>query len=364
MRSLLCLWVAAAAAPQAIAGSGDVIRVGLWKEASAPVRVKVSGATMAGGGAGRVWKVSAEGGRLRVEPAGRTAGRVSLRGAPQMTVSGGASTVTAPGELVLSARNGRLNGILILPLEEYVARVVAREMPQDWPEEALAAQAVAARSFALASRRRHAREGFDVCSLTHCQLWSPSPPPARAIQAARSTEGWILTAAGQPLRAPYSSTCGGHTADGAPVGLPVACAAVRDGPPGREFCRASPHFRWQARLSPRELGRMAGLPAGWTPEITVLARDRSGRVTRARLGTTELDGGALLMRAGRTLGWAEVKSCLFTLRREGDHTVLDGRGLGHGAGLCQWGARGRALQGQNCKQILKAYFPKARLERR
>ncbi len=354
----------AVAARPGWASTVETISIGLWDVARAPARVRVSGASTPGAGTARVWTVTASGGRLHVEPGGRAVSRVTLRGSPQMIITGNGSHVTAPGELVLSARDGRLKGILKLPLEEYVARVVAREMPSDWPADALAAQAVVARSFALASRGRHARDGFDVCSLTHCQLWSPSPPTAQARQAARRTQGWILTSGGQTLRAPFCSTCGGYTADGASSGLPATCVPVRDGPPGREFCRASPHFRWQARLSPQELGRTAGLAEGQTAEIKILSRDSGGRVARARLAATEEDGGALLMRFGRALGWARVKSCLFTLRKDGPVTVLDGRGLGHGAGLCQWGARGRALQAQDWKGILRAYFPKAELVRR
>ncbi|BCW98604.1 MAG: cell division protein [Armatimonadota bacterium] len=356
--------VLAVAAQPGWASALETISIGLWDSARAPARVRVAGARIPQEGTARVWTVTASGGRLHVEPGGRAVTRLTLRGSPRMIITGPGASAAVPGELVLSARHGRMQGILKLPLEEYVARVVAREMPSGWPPDALAAQAVVARSFALASKGRHARDGFDVCSLTHCQLWSASPPTAQATEAARRTKGWILTSGGQTLRAPFCSTCGGYTADGAASGLPATCVPVRDGLPGREFCRASPHFRWQARLSPQELGRLAGLAEGRAAEIRILARDKGGRVTRARLAAEQMDGGALLIRFGRALGWARVKSCLFTLRKEGPVTVLDGRGLGHGAGLCQWGARGRALQGQDWKGILRAYFPKAELVRR
>ncbi len=368
MRRLLVLIPAVAIPLAALCHAGaprSTISVGLWDAARAPASVRVTGARLAvpDGGSGRVWTVAASRDRVRITPGGREAPRVVLRADGMMTVAGGVSRVTAPGELTLTARRGRLRGVLAIPLEEYVARVVSREMPSDWPAGVLAAQAVAARSFAVASRGRHASEGFDVCSLTHCQLWSASPPSPQARQAVRMTEGRILTIGGKPLRAPFCSTCGGHTADGAAAGLAAGCVAAPDGPPGGEFCRASPHFRWQARLSPADLGRLAGLPAGRGASLEVLERDRGGRVTRARVGTVQMDGGELLMRCGRTFGWARVKSSLFTVRRDGRDTVLDGRGLGHGAGLCQWGARGRALRGQDWQQILRAYFPEAELVR-
>lgn len=269
--------------------------------------------------------------------------------------------------VVVTPKSGRLQCTLLLDVEDYVSRVLAREMPADWPLEARSAQAVAIRSFALASRGRHARDGYDLCALTHCQL--PSLTPVPMDPAAVRTRGFVLLIQGLPAATPFSSTCGGHTADGVPIGLPEWLVGVDDTSAGEPYCRHSPHATWKATLNSAEMARIFGIQTGQggSLDVQVVKTDSGGRVSLIRARGSqqkELDGGAFLMAAGRTLGWARVKSASFKLSRTGNSFVLEGKGLGHGCGLCQWGARGMAEKGSSWQDILAHYFPMASVGRR
>ncbi|MCC6483593.1 MAG: SpoIID/LytB domain-containing protein [Armatimonadetes bacterium] len=249
-----------------------------------------------------------------------------------------------------------------VPLEEYTARVLAREMPLDWPPEALAAQAVVARSTGLASFHRHAADGYDVCSLTHCQLFSAIPVSPVAVAAVRRTTGWALARGARPVRAPFCSTCGGWTADGGAIGMEEWCRAVRDGPAGAAYCRESPHFSWKTVLTRRDVAAVFREASG---EFVVLRRDSGGRVTRVGLKghSQSIDGGEFLMRCGRTFGWARIKSCLLSIKSQRGSWLVSGHGLGHGVGMCQCGARGMAKEGKSWREILKHYYSAAELRR-
>ncbi len=116
------------------------------------------------------------------------------------------------GSLELRHRGAGLTAVNIVPVDDYLLSVVPEEMPTDWPAEALKAQSVAARSFALKSRGRHAAEGYDLCTTTHCQLYKGIASEKTASTAAvRATRGEVLTYGGQPIEALFHTDSGGMT---------------------------------------------------------------------------------------------------------------------------------------------------------
>ena len=116
------------------------------------------------------------------------------------------------GALELRHRGAGLTAVNIVPVDDYLLSVVPEEMPTDWPAEALKAQSVAARSFALKSRGRHAAEGYDLCTTTHCQLYKGIASEKTASTAAvRATRGEVLTYGGQPIEALFHTDSGGMT---------------------------------------------------------------------------------------------------------------------------------------------------------
>lgn len=345
--------------PIAPAGARD-LAIGLWDENWLPGEVKISGASSVAGQSVRsgqlTFRLSADKLSAPGVPSAASMKITSSQGLQISTPGGVRSGVR--GVLRLTARDGGIQGVVTMDLEEYVSRVVGREMPPDWPAHALAAQAVAARSYALA-QRRHAREGYDLCSLTHCQLWSLAPPHGPARSAARQTAGYVLTRGGQTVAAPYSSTCGGQTAAGDSVGMESWLQSVHDGPAGAEYCRASSHFFWRTTITPEEVRKVLGVDIESVGELGV-ERAPDWRVRRINMDSKSWTGMEFMLAFGREIGWNRVKSPRFgpLVQLSAEKALaLDGKGLGHGAGMCQWGARGRALKGQTWRQILEAYYP-------
>jgi SpoIID/LytB domain protein len=285
---------------------------------------------------------------------------------------------------------GTLAAVHGVSLEELLRGIVPSEMPAGSPLEALKAQAVAARSNVLAQLGvRHPSDPFMLCAEVHCQAYrGDGARTPRTDEAVRATRGEAIF--GQRDRrlvdAVYSAMCGGHGEDNDAVwneapspslrgrpDLPPEEAARRAGglagePALRAFLAAPSHaycrlplarrdrFRWERRLEPsrlRELGDQLGI--GPVKGLRVLSRGVSGRARTLRVegerGAAEV-GPELRIR--HLLG--ELPSAMFVVDRDGEALVLRGGGWGHGVGLCQWGAVGRAMSGQGHQEILRAYF--------
>jgi stage II sporulation protein D len=271
------------------------------------------------------------------------------------------------GALRVRSVEGVLAVVLALPLEAYVAEVVASETVPGTPEEALRAQAVVVRSFVLARGPRHA--DADVCDLAHCQVLRGTAMAvghrARAAAATEATRGQVLAlGSGAVAEAPFHAACGGHTADPAEVfgSDATGAAAVPDS--------GCPPSAWEARVPLAVFRRALAAvlqPAGESGEVepgglqlvpghggftvTVLATD-SGRAA---------SGDAVARALDRAMGWGRVRSGRFRFGLEGDAVRVKGTGIGHGLGLCQQGAARRAARGDSYQAILRHYFPLAAL---
>ncbi len=242
-----------------------------------------------------------------------------------------------------------------LPLEEYVAGVVAGEMPAEFPVEAQKAQAVAARSYALFRKidAEAAGRGHHLGAGVLSQVFSPAPPGSPARAAAAATVGEVLVAGHEPVEAYFHSVCGGRTERGAdalgrdlPYLVPVEC--------GR--CDGAPRSRWTVEVGAAELGKAAGLDRA-AGAVRVTARTGAGRAEKVEIsaGARRVTLAAVDLR--RRLGFARLPSLWFEVREAKKAFVFEGRGAGHGAGLCQWGAAGLAREGQGYRDILAHYYP-------
>ncbi len=241
-----------------------------------------------------------------------------------------------------------------LRLEDYVAGVVAGEMPASFPPEALKAQAVAARSYALTRKieAQAAGRSWDIGAGVLAQVFSRTPGPA-ARAAADATAGEVLALGMEPVEAYFHAACGGRTESGlAALGRDLPYLATV----GCGHCEGAPRVRWTLRVGARELARAARLPGGATA-ARVVARTPSGRAEKVEIQAGERRAllGAADLR--QRLGFARLPSLAFDVRAERGGFVLDGRGQGHGAGLCQWGAEGLAREGKGYKEILLHYYP-------
>jgi stage II sporulation protein D len=248
-----------------------------------------------------------------------------------------------------------------LPLDDYVAGVLSGELPASFPAEAQKAQAVAARTYALvkkieaegASRSFHL--GANVLSQVY--VGGASNPAARA--AAAATRGEVLVQGNEPVEAYFHSACGGRTERGLdalgrelPYLVSVPCGS----------CHDAPGARWTFTRSGVELGKALGL-GGPVTGLRVTELTASGRVARVELQVGGQRVGLTAVDLRQRLGWSRLPSLAFQVKEKGGAFTFTGRGQGHGAGLCQWGAAGMAREGKGYREILRRYYPGTELVR-
>jgi stage II sporulation protein D len=249
-----------------------------------------------------------------------------------------------------------------LRMEDYVAGVVAGEMPPSFPAEALKAQAVAARSYALTRKLEAQRTGkpWDISAGVLNQVYQGRHSPA-ARSAADATLGEVLVMGMEPVEAYFHSVCCGSTESGLaalgrdlPYLSPVDCGG----------CDDVPGARWERKFSAAELGRLAGL-GGPADEVKVASRTGTGRAERVELarGERSVDLAAADLR--QRLGFSRLPSLAFDVapsraprQAPGERSfVFEGTGRGHGAGMSQHGAAGMAREGKTYREILAHYYP-------
>jgi stage II sporulation protein D len=263
--------------------------------------------------------------------------------------SGGRSVVIgSPGERRVSR----------IPLEVYVARVLAGEGEPNAPEAARQALAVAIRTYTLVQMGRHRREGFDLCDTVHCQVLRAANDSSR--RAALATARRVLTVNGEPAEVFYSASCGGRS-EGAAQVWPGATfpymQVVRDDDVHQE------DVPWQLELTLDELRQAlarAGFGGGSLRDISIEGYNASGRVER--LGVPGLRPSEVTGPAFRdALGTTRIRSTAFSLARQGSVVRFTGRGYGHGVGMCVIGAGRRARRGESVEAILAHYYPNLQL---
>ena len=284
------------------------------------------------------------------------------RAAPSAPVPPREPEATAPAAPATSLRVGapRPGGgyaVEAFALEDYVARVLAGEAAAGSRPAAMEALAVAVRTFAVGNRGRHQRDGFDLCTLTHCQVLRA--PYAAVRDAASATAGQVLLVNGAPASVFYTASCGGRTERPSAV-WPGAEDPTYLPSKSDRACGGEP--RWAAEIPVQDLERTltaAGYRGSRLRDLEVDGRSPSGRVARVHLdGMTPdaISGQDLRMVVGRALGWHLLKSTDFTIRRTGGGYRFDGKGFGHGVGMCVLGSVRRAEDGDSAREILRAYL--------
>jgi stage II sporulation protein D len=272
-----------------------------------------------------------------------------------------------------------------LYLEDYLKGVVPMEIGNRAPgeEAAVRAQAVAARSYAYTHLDAGASRPYDMVATVMDQVYGgvdAETPMGNA--AVDDTRGLVLRYAGHIVNAPYHSTCGGSTAAVSEVWSHSAdepyLVPVSDQIPGtdRYYCDISPRFRWIDTLSAHDLQHdlarylrtYAAVPRGIgrVRTVQVSGLTPTGRVSTLDIVTTR---GRFVLHKNdirfvlRSPGGEILNSTYFSVdvrrSRSGMLTQLmvHGGGYGHGIGMCQWGAIGRARAGQDYRTILATYYP-------
>lgn len=260
------------------------------------------------------------------------------------------------GRALLVPTSGGLIAVNVVDLEQYLYSVLGAEMSPDWPQEALKAQAVAARSYALYKRATAGNKIYDLGTTTKWQVYKGLETEGQGTHlAVDATSGQVMTYGGQIILAVFHASSGGHTENVENVwtGNYPYLRGVDD------YDMGSPGFEWTKNFSRSELSnRISGVGnvISMTPEHTTPWGRIISMIVKGDRGTRRLSGNDL--RSALSL-----KSTLFVVNPTENGFQLQGRGYGHGLGLSQWGAHNLAQKGINYQQILSHYYQNAILAR-
>jgi len=273
-------------------------------------------------------------------------------------------TFSSPYPLRIQSAPGGLIIVVTVPLEQYVQHVMMAESGNFQNPEALKAMAVTARTYANKFIGQHAKEGFDFCDTTHCQVfyWRSVTPPVRA--AAEATRGESLSYQGKPVAAFYNQNCGGTTAAASETWAEVSepYLSIHQDP----FCLTTGGLKWQTTLTHIQINKALSASGSQPPEnwqaLEISSRNSSGRVRTLNLAggkpaAFSFPGSSFRFAVNRAFGSNQIRSDLYDVHNAGGRITFSGRGAGHGVGLCQAGAEEMARQGKSYKEILSFYYP-------
>lgn len=258
-----------------------------------------------------------------------------------------------------------------IKLEEYIEGVVAAEMDPTWPENALAAQAILARTFTLDSMREgkiRKLHGTDASTdPEEFQAYDSNRINDKVRRAVSRTRGEVIVHNGEYVRSFFSASCGGTTATPAEGGFteeqyPYVKAPVKD--PGFEITVPENKY-WEVRIPLEEVRRavknIGGSDPGEITSVDVIEWGPSGRAVRIKFNGVEVGAPALR----KAVGSQKMRSTFLKEEPtiEGDNLVLAGKGFGHGVGMCQWGAKKMAQDGKEPEDIIKFYYKDVQIQR-
>jgi stage II sporulation protein D len=256
-----------------------------------------------------------------------------------------------PGNIEIWRGSVGLYLINELSLEEYVKSVVGAEVGADWDMEALKTQAVISRTYALYQKAQNNNPNFDLTSSVLHQAYKGSNENSRISYAVMNTEGEVLTYNGKIIEAFYHSTSGGLTETPEEVfGKSYPYLKSVSG-----SCETSPYWIWERRIPIEEIEKVLNILA--IRDIKITSYTSTKRVKTVDIVQASATQSMKATDLRKTLGWNRLPSTNFTVARDNNVMVFDGKGFGHGVGLCQWSALEMAKSGINYKDILSYFYP-------
>lgn len=251
--------------------------------------------------------------------------------------------------VVLKKFDGKFDVISILDFNEYLSGVVGNEMPVSWPIEALKAQAVVARSFALARLAERKNEYFHLESDQSDQVFSVTNS-LRAAQAVTETDGVVLRQVnGKILKAYYHADCGGQTIKASDVwgGKGFEAGTTFD-----PWCASREKNKWTYEISKKDFISKMSLVNIHLADFSTSSKNQFLEFSKKTFSVQSIR---------QILGFSKVRSSIDKVEIGSDSVRLTGQGFGHGVGLCQWGSRTLANREYTYRQILAHYYPNAKL---
>jgi len=264
---------------------------------------------------------------------------------------------------IIRKDNMKIDAINRVPLEDYLYGVLYNEVSHRWPIEAIKAQAITARTFALYQARHNKLQDYDLTNDIYSQVYSGATAERWATtRAVKLTKGKILTYKGDIFPTYYHATCAGKTEDASNL-WNIDIEPLKGSVCG--FCKGSPHYKWTKNISLLDIGKKLnenGYKVGKIKAVEVVSRNNSGRIDKLEIRD---DAGVSCILTGKDfrhmMGPNDVRSINFEPSVSNDKLVLSGLGWGHGVGMCQWGANGMAERDKKTEEILKIYYPGAKI---
>ena len=259
------------------------------------------------------------------------------------------------GKINLFVLDSEILVVNVLGIEKYLSSVVGSEMPTKWPMEALKAQAIASRTYAL---KQKGNSLFDIDSTQRNQVYNGLESRTyKTIRAVKSTRSLVLTYKNKLINALFHSSSGGMTENSQDVwkNKYPYLSSVKD------FDKKNPKLRWQKNFSNKELFNLFP-KIGGLKNIEILNITDTGRVKNVKLygayGSDQISGVDLRKKLGLNSTFVRFKlieeqSKQFPIEKG---LVVFGQGSGHGVGMSQWGAKYMASKGQKAEKILKHFY--------
>jgi len=263
------------------------------------------------------------------------------------------------GNIQFIKKNNKILVVNRIDLDEYIKGILYHEASHYWPMEALKAQAIVCRTYALFEMQENKQKDFDVTSDIYSQVYGGQESERyRTNKAVDETSGKAIFYQGKIIPAYFHATCAGHTEDASllwNINLPPLKGVVCP------YCKESPHFNWHYDLTLKEIAQKlfaAGFKITNIKNISIEGKDASGRITNLMFTSEEGDVVKVPAKDFRgIIGPNIISSTNFSVAIAEKDAVFEGIGWGHGVGLCQWGAYFMAKEGRNASEILKYYYP-------
>ncbi|MBP8083271.1 MAG: SpoIID/LytB domain-containing protein [Spirochaetes bacterium] len=272
-----------------------------------------------------------------------------------------------PGDLIIQSRNDKLIIINSCEFDTYIHSAAVAESKglidkSPYYTEFIKVMEICARSYLLANGDRHSEKEWEFCDLTHCMHYEGLLDDGKSFSAGEI----LIDSNGKPVECFFHSTCGGLLTKPDVFWENHTGSTFREGNDfinGKSLCEKSPHYSWTAKTDFRKLSkvfRLQGLNG-------IDAIYKNGRVSKIIFKTeTEnvtVDIPRFMSICGRAYGWNFIKSNYFTIKIENGSVLFFGKGLGHGVGLCQYGAAEMIRNGASYIDVLNFYFPGAELSK-
>ncbi|MDR1259904.1 MAG: SpoIID/LytB domain-containing protein [Endomicrobium sp.] len=268
--------------------------------------------------------------------------------------------------IVKESNDSKLNVINVLSIEDYIKGVLPKEIGSDWELEALKAQAVISRTYAISNLNKHLSQGFDLCSTTHCQVYGGAGVETDTCnKALLLTQHEFLTYNRKFANTVFHANCGGHTENPKYIWnwkiVPPYLKGVKC-----YYCKNAPYTNWEKTLDESFIRKklLNNNNIGKIKNIKIIDKTNIGTAKKIEILHSN---GKLILNAYKFRlivdAWQIKSHSFYSIKNYNNKFNFKGKGWGHKVGLCQWGAKFMAEKGKNYRDILYYFYPGTKISK-